>query len=71
MEVKKENPQWHDSIFEVLLTYNNQNVHSSTEKTPENARTSGEAIDVKTNLQMRALTNRKYPPLAIGDTVKY
>ena len=67
---KKENPQWHDYIFEVLLTYNNQNVHSSTKKTPENARKSDEAIDVKTNLELIALTNRKYPPQAVGDNVK-
>ena len=67
---KKDNPQWNDYIYEVLLTYNNQNVHSSTKKTPENARKADEAIDVKTNLEMRALTNRKYPPIAIGDTVK-
>ena len=67
---KKENPQWHDYIFQVMLTYNNQNVHTSTKKTPENARKSEEAIDVKTNLELRALTNRKYPPVAIGDNVK-
>ncbi len=45
-------------------------MHTSTKKTPENARKSDEAIDVKTNLEMRALTNRKYPPLSIGDNVK-
>ena len=53
-----------------MLTYNNQTIHSSTKKTPANAKNSDEAIDVKTNLEMRALTNRKYPPLAIGDNVK-
>ena len=69
VEVRKT-PQWHDYIYEVMLTYNNQNIHSSTKKTPANAKKSDEAIDVKTNLEMRALTNRKYPPLAIGDNVK-
>ena len=52
-----------------MLTQNNQTIHSSTEKTPENAKKSDEAIDVKTNLEMRALTNRKHHPLAIGDNV--
>ena len=67
---KKGNPQWNDYIYEIMLTYNNQNIHSSTKNTPENAKKSDEAIDVKTNLEMRALTNRKHPPLAIGDIVK-
>jgi len=58
-------------IYEGMLTYTNQNVHTSTKKTPENAKKSDEAIDVKTNLEMRALTNRKYPPLAIGDNVQF
>ena len=68
-EIKRKT-QWHDYIHEILLTCNNQTIHSSTKKTPENAKKSDEAIDVKTNLEMRALTNRKYPPLAIGDNVK-
>ena len=71
MEVlNKEKPQGHDYIHQVMLTYNNQNITTSTKKTPDNARKSEEAIDVKTNLELRALTNRKYPPLAIGDNVK-
>ncbi len=66
----KDGYQWTDYLKQTMHTYNNENVHSSTKKTPENARKADEAIDVKTKLEMRTLTNRKYPPLAVGDTVK-
>ena len=67
---KKENPQWHTYIYQVMLTYNNQNVHSATKNTPDDARKSEESIDVQTNLELIALRNIKYPPLNIDDNVK-
>ena len=51
---KKENPQWHAYIYKVMLTYNNQHIHTSTKKTPGNARKSDESINVKTNLELKA-----------------
>ena len=53
-----------------MLTYNTQAIHTFTKETPENARNSEESIDVKTNVELRALNNRKYPPSAIGDHFK-
>jgi hypothetical protein len=69
-KVKVENPQWHDYIFPVLLTYNNKNKHSSTSKTPNEARKDTHQVDVKANLEIKALKNRKYPILNVGDKVK-
>ena len=69
-KVKVENPQWHDYIYQVMLTYNNKLKHSSTGKTPDEARKDTHQADVKANLEIRALKNRKYPPLNVGDEVK-
>ncbi len=69
-KVKTENPQWHDYIFEIMLTYNNKLKHSSTGKTPEDARKDTHQADVKANLEIRALKNRKYPMINVGDEVK-
>ena len=44
--------------------------HSSTNKTPDDARKDTHQADVKANLEIRALRNRKYPPLNVGDQVK-
>ncbi len=63
-------PQWHELIYQIMLTYNNKLVHSSTKKTPEQARQGNHQMDVKANLEIRAMKNRKYPALAIGDSVK-
>ncbi len=63
-------PQWHDYIYQVMLTYNNKLVHSSTKKTPEEAKQGNHQMDVKANLEIRAMKNRKYPPLNVGDEVK-
>jgi hypothetical protein len=53
-----------------MLTYNNKLKHSSTNKTPEDARKGSHQADVKANLEIRALKNRKYPLLNVGDKVK-
>ncbi len=52
---KKDGHQWTDYLQQTMLTYNNVNVHSSTKKTPLDAIKPSQAIDVKTNLEMRAL----------------
>jgi hypothetical protein len=69
-ETKVEDPQWTDYNYHVLLTYNNKLVHSSTKMTPLNAIKKTNEVDVKTNLELRAKKNRKYPALNIGDQVK-
>ena len=53
-----------------MLTYNNKLKHSSTNKTPEDARKDTHQADVKANLEIRALKNRKYPIINVGDEVK-
>jgi hypothetical protein len=67
---KKEGYQWTDYLQQTMKTYNTVNIHSSTKKTPIEAIKPSQAIDVKTNLEIRALRNRKYPPLSIDDNVK-
>ena len=37
--------------------------------TPKQAAKTSSQIDVKNNLELRATHNRRYPPLAVGDTV--
>ncbi len=69
-KVKTENPQWHDYIFQVMLTYNNKSVHSSTKKIPADAMKDTHQVDVKANLELRAMKNRRYPPLNVNDNVK-
>jgi hypothetical protein len=63
-------PQWTLYNYQVLLTYNNKLVHSSTKMTPQEAGRPASEIDVKANLELRAKHHRKYPPLNVGDTVK-
>ena len=37
--------------------------------TPENAAKASSEMDAKTNLELRAKHNRRYPALALGDAV--
>ena len=43
----KNNIQWTDYIFEVLLTYNNKMKHSAAGYTPKDARKPSNELDVK------------------------
>ncbi len=63
-------PQWTDYVYQVMLTYNNKSVHSSTKKVPVDAMKDNHQVDVKANLEIRAMKNRKYPPLNVNDNVK-
>ena len=38
--------------------------------TPVNAAKQTNELDVKSNLELRAKNNRRYPPLNVGDSVK-
>ena len=62
--------QWHSYIWSIMLTYNNSQVHSSTGMTPNNASKASNAIDVKSRLELKAITNRRYPEIRIGDKVQ-
>ena len=66
----KNNIQWTDYIFEVLLTYNNKMKHSATGFTPKDARKPSNELKVKLHLNMNAKRNRVYPELSVGDEVK-
>ena len=53
-----------------MLTYNNKLVHSITKFTPAEAMKPSNHLDVKLNLELKAKHSRKYPNIAIGDSVK-
>ena len=67
---KEKNIQWGNYIYEILLTYNNKLVHSSTGFTPNEARKPKNEIDVKLQLINGAKHTRNYPMLEVGSKVK-
>ena len=62
--------QWHTFIPGILKQYNTINVHSSTGKTPIEASKETSTMDVKANLEVRAMKGRKYPPIVVNDMVR-
>ena len=66
----KQNIQWVDYIFQIMVTYNDKMKHSSTQFAPKEARNKRNEYAVKLNLELGALKNRKYPELNVGDEVK-
>ena len=62
--------QWSDYIFQIMLTYNNKNEHSSIEMTPNEATKPDKAIEAEINMKMKARRDRIYPNLVVGDRVK-
>jgi hypothetical protein len=68
-EEEEEYPPWESFNFQILMTYNNLQVHSSTKMTPLQASKDSSQVDVKNNLELRAIKNRRYPPLNVGDGV--
>ena len=66
----KNNIQWTEYIFEILLTYNNKMKHSATGFTPKEARKPSNELKVKLHLNINAKRNRVYPDLGVGDEVK-
>ena len=66
----KANIQWTDYIFEILLTYNNKNVHSTTKFTPSEAKKPENEFEVKLNISLQAKKSRVYPEIEVGDSVK-
>ena len=66
----KANIQWTDYIFEILLTYNNKNVHSTTKFTPSEAKKPKDEFEVKLNISLQAKKSHVYPEIEVGDSVK-
>ena len=66
----KTNIQWTDYIFEILLTYNNKNIHSTTKFTPSQAKLPKNEFEVKLNISLQAKKTRIYPELNVNDEVK-
>ena len=66
----KQNLQWIDYNFEILLTYNTKNVHSATGLVPAEARKPKNEIKAKLNMTIKATKTRKYPELEVGSQVK-
>ena len=61
---------WKDVLFEVLLTYNNKDVHNSTGSTPAEAKLDKNRLQTKMNLELHRISKRKYPNVEVGDKVK-
>ena len=66
----KENIQWTDYNFEILLTYNEKMVHASIGMTPKEAVKGERNLQAKVNMSANAIRTRKYPELSVGDKVK-
>jgi hypothetical protein len=63
-------PQWTSYNEQVLGTYNDKLIHSSTTMTPADAMKDTNQLDVKASMALRVTQNRKYPPLNVDDSVK-
>ena len=66
----KENIQWIDYIFEIMLTYNNKDIHSATGMTPNKARNKDNEFRAGLNILMKARKEKMYPEIKVGDKVK-
>ena len=61
---------WKELLFQVLLTYNNKDIHTATGMTPNEARKEHNRLQVKLNLEMNRVSTRKYPNIDINSNVK-
>ena len=66
----KETIQWTDYIFEIVLTYNNKDKHSSIRMTPKEGAKKKNEFKVKTSIELQSVSKRKYPELSVGSRVK-
>ena len=62
--------QWESVLDEVLEEYNTKMVHSAHDLTPDKARDPRNLALVKGRLEVGRISNRKYPRVEVGDTVK-
>jgi transposase InsO family protein len=61
---------WTEYLPEVLKKYNEKMVHSATGLTPADAKKGENELYAKTNLEVKRISNRKYPELAVGNFVR-
>ena len=66
----KDNIQWTDYILEIMLTYNNKDIHSAIGQTPNEARKKENEFKSVLNVSMKAKKEKIYPELKVGDKVK-
>ena len=67
----EDNPRlWTEVLPEVLKKYNEKMVHSTIGMTPKEATKGSSEFDVKTNLEINRISNRKYPELKLDDKVR-
>ena len=66
----KENIDSTDYILEIMLTYSNKDVHSSTGQTPNEPRKDKNEYKSVMNVSMKAKKEKLYPELKVGDEVK-
>ena len=66
----KENIQWIDYNFGILLTYNTKNIHSATGLVPAEGRKPKNQIKARLNMTIKATKTGKYPELEEGSQVK-
>ena len=66
----KDNIQSTDYILEIMLTYNNKDVHSATGQTPNEARKKKNEYKSVLNVSVKAKKEKMYPELNVGDKVK-
>ena len=66
----KTGKTWKDFLFEIILTYNNKDIHSGHGMTPKEARLDKNRMQVKANLELHRVSNRKYPDIKVDDKVK-
>ena len=57
-------------LFEVMLVYNNKDIHTATGMTPNEAKKPENQLQVKLNLEMKRISTRKYPDIKVDDNVK-
>ena len=62
--------QWHELAPTVLAVCNNKHSHRITGLAPAAARKPSSETDAKISMEIAATRGRRYPPLAVGDTVR-
>ena len=61
---------WWEYIYPSMLIYNHKSVHSVTKRTPADAATPKNELQVRVNLLLHKKHDRIYPELSINDKVK-
>lgn len=65
-----ENIDWTYYLLEIMLTYNNKMIYSSTGMIPKETRKKENEVKAKLNAASKPKKERIYPELKVGDEVK-